>query len=106
MFENSLRIVDDCGLTYLHVFPFSPRPGTPAARMPQLEKSLIKERAARLRQHKSILDSVNEKLTSLRNELGATDRVKVEQYTEAVRDLERRGDLMCLRQRQGRSARA
>jgi threonylcarbamoyladenosine tRNA methylthiotransferase MtaB len=38
MFENSLRIVDDCGLTYLHVFPFSPRPGTPAARMPQLEK--------------------------------------------------------------------
>ena len=46
MFENSLRIVDDCGLTYLHVFPFSPRPGTPAARMPQLEKAVIKERAA------------------------------------------------------------
>src|SRR5918994_6992256 len=49
-----------------------------------------KARAARLRQHKSILDSVNEKLTSLRNELGATDRVKVEQYTDAVRDVERR----------------
>ena len=49
MFANSLRIIDDCGLTYLHVFPFSPRPGTPAARMPQLEKSIIKTRAAELR---------------------------------------------------------
>jgi threonylcarbamoyladenosine tRNA methylthiotransferase MtaB len=49
MFENSLKIVDECGLTYLHVFPFSPRPGTPAARMPQLEKTVIRERAARLR---------------------------------------------------------
>ena len=49
MFENSLNIVDDCGLTYLHVFPFSPRPGTPAARMPQLEPAVIKARAARLR---------------------------------------------------------
>ena len=49
-----------------------------------------KARAARLRQHKSILDSVNEKLASLRSELGAPDRVKVEQYTEAVRDVERR----------------
>jgi threonylcarbamoyladenosine tRNA methylthiotransferase MtaB len=49
MFENSLNIVEDCGLTYLHVFPFSPRPGTPAARMPQLEKHVVKERAARLR---------------------------------------------------------
>ena len=50
MFENTLKLVDDCGLTYLHVFPFSPRPGTPAALMPQLEKSIIKERAARLRE--------------------------------------------------------
>ncbi|MEJ8476313.1 tRNA (N(6)-L-threonylcarbamoyladenosine(37)-C(2))-methylthiotransferase MtaB [Roseibium algae] len=49
MFLNSLRIVDDCGLTHLHVFPFSPRPGTPAARMPQLQRPLIKERGARLR---------------------------------------------------------
>ncbi len=49
MFDNSLRIVDDCGLTYLHVFPFSPRPQTPAARMPQLERSVIRDRAARLR---------------------------------------------------------
>ena len=49
MFENSLKLVDDCGLTYLHVFPFSPRPGTPAARMPMLEKDVIKRRAAVLR---------------------------------------------------------
>jgi threonylcarbamoyladenosine tRNA methylthiotransferase MtaB len=49
MFENSLAIVEECGLTHLHVFPFSPRPGTPAAKMPQLDRSLVKERAARLR---------------------------------------------------------
>lgn len=49
MFENSLKLIDDCGLTWLHVFPFSPREGTPAARMPQMDRSIIKERAARLR---------------------------------------------------------
>jgi threonylcarbamoyladenosine tRNA methylthiotransferase MtaB len=49
MFHNTLKLVDDAGLAYLHVFPFSPRARTPAARMPQLPKSVIKERAARLR---------------------------------------------------------
>jgi threonylcarbamoyladenosine tRNA methylthiotransferase MtaB len=49
MFENSLRLPEDAGLTYLHVFPFSPRPDTPAARMPPLAKLQVKERAARLR---------------------------------------------------------
>ncbi|MDA8802862.1 tRNA (N(6)-L-threonylcarbamoyladenosine(37)-C(2))-methylthiotransferase MtaB [Amylibacter sp.] len=49
MFENSLKLIEDCGLTWLHVFPFSPREGTPAARMPQMDRSIIKERAARLR---------------------------------------------------------
>jgi threonylcarbamoyladenosine tRNA methylthiotransferase MtaB len=49
MFENSLRIVDECGLTHLHVFPFSPREGTPAAKMPQVRREVVKERAARLR---------------------------------------------------------
>src|SRR5690606_23481320 len=48
-FENTLRLVEECGLTYLHVFPFSPRKGTPAARMPQVDRSAVKERAARLR---------------------------------------------------------
>ena len=49
MFENSLHLVDDCGLTFLHVFPYSPRKGTPAARMPQVRGPVIKARAARLR---------------------------------------------------------
>ena len=48
-FENSLRLVEECDLTWLHVFPYSPRPGTPAARMPQVDGRAIKERAARLR---------------------------------------------------------
>lgn len=50
MFENSLSLVDACGLTNLHVFPFSARNGTPAARMPQLDGKLVKQRADRLRQ--------------------------------------------------------
>ncbi|WP_413875063.1 tRNA (N(6)-L-threonylcarbamoyladenosine(37)-C(2))-methylthiotransferase MtaB [Albidovulum sp.] len=49
MFENALRLVRDCGLTFLHVFPFSPRRGTPAARMPQVNGPAIRDRAARLR---------------------------------------------------------
>jgi threonylcarbamoyladenosine tRNA methylthiotransferase MtaB len=49
MFENSLMLVDDAGLSQLHVFPFSPRKGTPAARMPQLGSAVAKERGARLR---------------------------------------------------------
>jgi threonylcarbamoyladenosine tRNA methylthiotransferase MtaB len=48
-FDNSLRLVADCGLTWLHVFPFSPRNGTPAARMPQLSGEVIRVRAAALR---------------------------------------------------------
>jgi threonylcarbamoyladenosine tRNA methylthiotransferase MtaB len=50
MFARSLDLVDDCGLTFLHVFPYSARPGTPAARMPQVEGGTIKERARRLRE--------------------------------------------------------
>jgi threonylcarbamoyladenosine tRNA methylthiotransferase MtaB len=77
MFANSLKIVDDCGLTYLHVFPFSPRPGTPAERMPQLEKSIIKERAAELRRKgEARLDQF------LAAEIGATRQVLIE--TEAM----------------------
>jgi threonylcarbamoyladenosine tRNA methylthiotransferase MtaB len=49
-FENSLSMVEACGLTHLHVFPYSPRPGTPAARMPQVDPKLRKDRAARLRE--------------------------------------------------------
>lgn len=48
-FRNSLSLVDDCGLTFLHIFPYSARAGTPAARMPQLGRAIAKERAHRLR---------------------------------------------------------
>ena len=50
MFANAARLAEDCGIAHLHVFPYSPRPGTPAARMPQLDRALIKNRAARLRE--------------------------------------------------------
>ena len=50
MFAGTLRLITEAGLTWLHVFPYSPRAGTPAARMPQLPRSLIRERAALLRQ--------------------------------------------------------
>jgi threonylcarbamoyladenosine tRNA methylthiotransferase MtaB len=49
MFDNSMDIIDACGLTNLHIFPYSPREGTPAAKMPQLERSVIKQRAGLLR---------------------------------------------------------
>ncbi len=73
MFENSLNIVDECELTYLHVFPFSPRPGTPAARMPQLDKAIIKERALRLR-----LKGKERLEIFLDREVGATRSVLIE----------------------------
>jgi threonylcarbamoyladenosine tRNA methylthiotransferase MtaB len=50
MFAGALALVDECGLTHLHVFPFSPRPGTPAALMPQVEREVVKDRARRLRE--------------------------------------------------------
>jgi threonylcarbamoyladenosine tRNA methylthiotransferase MtaB len=50
MFQHSLDLVEACDLTYLHVFPFSPRPGTPASRMPQLPGHIVKERARILRE--------------------------------------------------------
>ncbi|MBY3487587.1 tRNA (N(6)-L-threonylcarbamoyladenosine(37)-C(2))-methylthiotransferase MtaB [Rhizobium laguerreae] len=63
MFENAVRLAEEAGIAHLHVFPYSPRPGTPAARMPQLDRSLVKDRAARLRAaghmlHQSHLDGM------------------------------------------------
>ncbi|MEH6692408.1 MAG: tRNA (N(6)-L-threonylcarbamoyladenosine(37)-C(2))-methylthiotransferase MtaB [Pseudorhizobium pelagicum] len=49
MAENAATLAEEAGISFLHVFPYSPRPGTPAARMPQLDRRLVKERAARLR---------------------------------------------------------
>ncbi len=73
MFENSLKLVEDCGLTWLHVFPFSPREGTPAARMPQLDRAIIKERASRLR---ALGDVVKER--HLQGLVGTTQTALVE----------------------------
>ncbi|CAD7337517.1 tRNA (N(6)-L-threonylcarbamoyladenosine(37)-C(2))-methylthiotransferase MtaB [Sphingomonadales bacterium 56] len=49
MFENSLKLVEECAIVHGHIFPYSPRAGTPAARMPQVDRAIIKARAARLR---------------------------------------------------------
>jgi len=73
MFSRSLDIVDECGLTHLHVFPFSPRPGTPAARMPQVPRDVVKDRARRLREKGDAA-----LLRHLGNEVGAQRRVLVE----------------------------
>jgi threonylcarbamoyladenosine tRNA methylthiotransferase MtaB len=73
MFQRSLDLVEECALTYLHVFPFSPRPGTPAARMPQIERSIVKERARRLRER-----GVVALTRHLEGEVGAQRRVLVE----------------------------
>ena len=73
MFLNSLVLVEECGLTHLHVFPFSARPGTPAARMPQLERAIVKERAARLREHGA--RALRQHLDA---EVGATRQVLIE----------------------------
>ena len=73
MFDNTARLVDEAGLTFLHVFPYSPRPGTPAARMPQLPAATRKERAARLRASgQRALDGF------LRGQIGARRRVLIE----------------------------
>jgi threonylcarbamoyladenosine tRNA methylthiotransferase MtaB len=85
MFTSSLKLVDDCGLTFLHVFPFSPRKGTPAARMPQLQGPVIRDRAARLRAKGDQALSAH-----LAAQLGQTHRVllespqmgRTEQFTE------------------------
>ncbi len=73
MFHRSLDLIEECGLTYLHVFSFSPRPGTPAARMPQVAGALVRERARRLREAGSLALRRH-----LERELGARRCVLVE----------------------------
>ena len=73
MFRRSLDLVEECGLTYLHVFPFSPRPRTPAARMPQVAGAVVRERARRLREEGSLALRRH-----LERELGARRRILVE----------------------------
>lgn len=73
MFENSLALVEECDLTWLHVFPYSARKGTPAARMPAVDGGLIKERAARLREAGS-----RQVAKHMNTQIGLTHRVLME----------------------------
>ncbi|WP_375646930.1 tRNA (N(6)-L-threonylcarbamoyladenosine(37)-C(2))-methylthiotransferase MtaB [Bartonella sp. CR84HXZ] len=67
MFQNSLVLIKDCNLTHLHVFPFSPREGTPAARMPQINRKIVKMRAEKLR--KAGEEAYQKHLAHLQNSL-------------------------------------
>ena len=97
MFENSLRIVEECGLTHLHVFPFSPREGTPAARMPPVDRRTVKQRAARLRaageaayrRHLDALRGTRQRILVEREGLGRT-----EGFTLATVDAGRPGEIV------------
>ena len=81
MFENSLKLIEDCNLTWLHIFPFSPRQGTPAALMPQMDRSIIKERAGRLRargdiavqKHLEMQLGIKHKVLMENNRMGRTE---------------------------------
>jgi threonylcarbamoyladenosine tRNA methylthiotransferase MtaB len=74
MFNRSVDLIDECGLTQLHVFLFSPRPGTPAARMPQVPRDVAKDRARRLREKGDAVYRAH-----LAREVGAARNVLVEQ---------------------------
>ncbi|MDX2205510.1 MAG: tRNA (N(6)-L-threonylcarbamoyladenosine(37)-C(2))-methylthiotransferase MtaB [Hyphomicrobiaceae bacterium] len=89
MFQRSLDLVAECGLTFLHVFPFSPRPGTPAQRMPQVARAVAKARAARLRAEgeaalAAFLAAQVGTLQEVLLERGATGRTR--QFAEIVLD--------------------
>ena len=77
MFENTKKILDECDLTYLHIFPYSNRPNTPASKMPQISKEVIKERAKILR------NKANKKMKIfLKNQINKTHRVLLEKQSE------------------------
>jgi threonylcarbamoyladenosine tRNA methylthiotransferase MtaB len=73
MFANTLSLVTEAGLDYLHVFPYSPRPGTPATRMPQVPRELIRERAKRLRE-----EGTRALAASLAKRVGQTSEILIE----------------------------
>ena len=77
MFARSQDLIAECGLTFLHVFPYSPRPGTPAAKMPQVDGRVVKERAKRLRATGKA--ALKRRLDS---EIGATRQVLIESATQ------------------------
>jgi threonylcarbamoyladenosine tRNA methylthiotransferase MtaB len=77
MFARSIALVEQCDLTFLHVFPYSPRPGTPAARMPQVNGNAIKQRAKQLRASGEA--ALQRRLDS---ELGAIRQVLIESASQ------------------------
>jgi threonylcarbamoyladenosine tRNA methylthiotransferase MtaB len=92
MFSRSLDIVEECELTHLHVFPFSPRPGTPAAKMPQVARDVVKDRARRLRERgdaallKHLTDEVGTRRNVLieANQLGRTEGFTLVRFASPV----------------------
>ncbi|MEE8371612.1 MAG: TRAM domain-containing protein, partial [Sphingomonadales bacterium] len=97
MFENTISQVKDCGISFLHVFPYSSRDGTPAARMPQVPAEVRKDRARRLRQAGKLAE-----LDLFDRLVGKTDRVLVEKtgndglwlgHTEGFAPIRVSGDL-------------
>ena len=88
-FQDSLKLVEDCRLTWLHVFPYSPRPGTPAARMPQVNGAAIKERAARLRAagDRAVTEHLSAQVGHARHVLMESPRMgRTEHFTEVSLD--------------------
>jgi threonylcarbamoyladenosine tRNA methylthiotransferase MtaB len=87
MFARSLDLIDECGLVHLHVFPFSPRPGTPAARMPQLDGAVIKERAQRLRDkaHRAFVRRLDEDIGASRRVLAESSEIGRTEHFMPVR---------------------
>ncbi len=87
MFDNSLSLIEAAGLAYVHVFPFSPRPGTPAARMPQLDRAVVRARAERLRiaaagaLERHLMAKVGQDLKVLMEEPG---RARAEDFAEVT----------------------
>jgi threonylcarbamoyladenosine tRNA methylthiotransferase MtaB len=81
MAANSLKLLEDCDIIAAHVFPFSPRDGTPAARMPQLEREVVKARAARLREA-----AVERRSRWLGSLVGTRQRVLIENHGKGHSD--------------------
>lgn len=77
MFENTLALIEECGIVHAHIFPYSPRAGTPAAKMPQVEPEVVKARAARLR-----AAAARTRAAWLQSLVGSTQQVLVERPGE------------------------
>ena len=93
MFENSIRLVEECGLTWLHVFPYSARQGTPAARMPQVDGAVVRDRAAKLREigvsrvqrHLAEMQGRNVRLLMEKPDQGRTEGFALTRLSSAAR---------------------